>query len=201
LFVGHAESSMVTENYFSRIGDANAFSFLRNSVNNKLKKYSTTNTKANASDQLRTVKNQLSKINKERSESNKKSAIRESQDNNKLSASLKKDLYNGTSLSFRPVEKLITEEKNQEALDLCEQYLERDKNSAQGHYLLALLKHKNGEVKKAQSLLKKAIFLDQNHEAALILSSELAKQDGDMEATKSYQRRIERLRKQSKDLC
>jgi len=187
LFVGHAEALMVEDENFSRLDDVRAFSFLKKVRKKNILGKNTNKSTASTSSRLTVVKDQLSKANRER----------ENLLQNRISAALKKDRYKDSAVSFGPVEKLIAQEKNQEALGMCEKYLERDKDSAQGYYLLAVLKSKSGEIKKAQSLLKKAIYLDQNHKAALILSLEFAKQDGDVEATTSYQRRIDRLTKQS----
>jgi len=188
LFVGHAEALMVTEQNFSRHDDAQAFSFLKKAYEKNSPRKTANKSNDSTSNRLTIVKDQLSKANRAREILLKK----------RLSAVLKKDPYKDNALSFRPVENLITQQKNEEALGMCKEYLKRDKDSAHGYYLLALLKSKRGENKKAQSLLKKVIYLDQNHKAALMLSLELARQDGDTEATTSFQRRIDRITKQSK---
>ncbi len=196
LFVGHAEPLMVTDNQFSRLDEVKTFSFLKVPYNKHAVRKNSANTlKMNISKQLTVIGCQLSKTNSERVGLSKTSQHNAPQISGILSDEQRKDMYSkDASLSFRRVEKLISEKRNQEALVLCEKFLEKDKHSAQGHYLLALLKCKSGEIKKAQSLLKKTIYLDQNHKAALILSSELARQDGDIDAIASYQRRIDRLR-------
>jgi chemotaxis protein methyltransferase WspC len=60
--------------------------------------------------------------------------------------------------------------------------------------MLGLIKNAKGDRRAAESLLKKAIYLDPNHEQALVLSCSLAEQNGDVESVQAFKRRIQRVR-------
>jgi chemotaxis protein methyltransferase WspC len=88
---------------------------------------------------------------------------------------------------------LANEGRYEEAEKFCNAFLEVHPDSAHAHYLLGLIKNSQGQQKVAESLLKKAIYLDPNHEPALVLSCLLAEQKGDVESVQSFKRRIQRV--------
>lgn len=95
-------------------------------------------------------------------------------------------------------EKLENENHYSAAIALCESYLESEPDSAQAYYLLGLIYHSQGDNKKSESFLKKSVYLDPNHENAMILSLLLAELRNDEEAIKSFKRRIERIERRNK---
>jgi chemotaxis protein methyltransferase WspC len=72
-------------------------------------------------------------------------------------------------------------------------FLKQNPESANGYYLLGLIKDLNGEANDADRMLRKAIYLDPNHEPALVLAGLLAEKRGDIEAALSYKRRAKRV--------
>lgn len=206
LFVGHAEMSMVTDKYFESLKFPQSFSFQKKSLQTKLTLMSdsvasSSTIKESISEQgpdhWQKVIRQISDIAIKNPKDIVKNA--EEQKNSRLNSSLIEELYGKQSVSFRPVEKLADQGKYDEALILCNDYLKKDPESAQGFYLLALIYNSKGESPKAESFLKKAIYLDPNHELALRLSSVLAENRGDQEAVNAFKRRLERVRQRNKN--
>ena len=70
------------------------------------------------------------------------------------------------NIALESVEQLISEGKYDLALKLCEQYLQTAPESADGYFLLGVIFRSSGDDKKSQSMLKKAVYLDPNHEQA-----------------------------------
>ena len=58
---------------------------------------------------------------------------------------------------------------------------------------MGLVKDLNGDPAEADVLLRKAIYLNPNHEQALLLAALLAEKRGDIEAALSYKRRAKRV--------
>ena len=99
------------------------------------------------------------------------------------------------NIALESVEQLISEGKYDLALKLCEQYLQTAPESADGYFLLGVIFRSSGDDKKSQSMLKKAVYLDPNHEQAIVLLLRLAEERSDPDAVTSYKRRLQRVRK------
>lgn len=80
-----------------------------------------------------------------------------------------------------------------EASTQCEKLLKENPESAEGYYLLGLISHLEGNDVTAESLLKKAMYLDPNHHGALGLSAMLAEVRGDSDVANTLRRREQRV--------
>ncbi|MFO0907799.1 MAG: protein-glutamate O-methyltransferase CheR [Isosphaeraceae bacterium] len=89
--------------------------------------------------------------------------------------------------------RLAGEGKLAEAQRLCETELNRRGPSAQAFALLGTIKLSLGDRSGAESLLLKAVYLDGNHEEALLGLASLAQRRGDHTAAANYRRRAERV--------
>jgi len=96
-------------------------------------------------------------------------------------------------LSLRTAERLINEGQIEQAMQHCEAYLQQSPNSAHAYYMMGLIKNTLDCGAEAEELLRKAIYLDPNHEQALQLCGVLANKRGDEESAQSYQRRADRV--------
>jgi chemotaxis protein methyltransferase WspC len=208
LFVGHAECAQVSEEYFSIAPYAKSFAFIKRDepLEKNLKplkalKFPTATETESKANETQAPENIIvhSRTTQGTGKTFEKTAVLKSLVNNNSTVQKKKhNPKNGLQQpiieSLRPVEKLANEGRYEKAIELCTVYLENHPQSAHGHYLLGMIKSMEGEQKSAESLLKKAIYLDPNHEQALELSCSIAQQKGDLEAVQSFKRRIERVK-------
>ena len=211
LFVGHAECSQVSDKYFQLSAYSKSFSFLKkdkpaNNILQSKMQQSTTGSGLQDSDKTK----QPAAVNINISKTVSKTAILKAVVTNvnplldtahkrvAVVKSTKSNSHNSVNQpvvqSLRPAEKLANEGRYEEAKILCDAFLEHHSDSADGHYLLGLIKNIQGDQKGAESLLKKAIYLNPNHEQALVLSCLIAEQKGDVESVESFKRRIERVK-------
>ena len=79
-----------------------------------------------------------------------------------------------------------------EAATLCEDYLKKNPESGDAYYYLGLISQRKGSPGGAESLLKKAVYLDPAHHLALARLAELAEKRGDSAQAKDYRRRQKR---------
>lgn len=197
LFVGHAECSQVNERYFQSSAYVKSFSFVKRDKpieTSELKKSAHKAGKPAAKENFITAAPQAKSAVKNAAVKNGTSlkavmAPAKTIDKSPLAGKKPSTVID----SLRPAEKLANQGRYQEAETQCSAYLHMHPDSAQGHYLLGLIKNSQGEQKTAESLLKKAIYLDPNHEQALVLSALIAEQKGDLDAMQSFKRRIERV--------
>jgi len=208
LFVGHAECSQVSEKYFRHSPHSKSFSFLKREkpLENDTQLIMV---KAPSSLRVATKPPGISGAHKNVS-TNVGSAVFTKTKTLNFAATNASALNSASQKtrkikeqntpnppviqSLRPIEKLANEGRYEEAEKQCAVFLEYNPDSAHGHYLLGLIKNISGDQKAAESLLKKAIYLDPNHEQALVLSCLIAEQKGDMELVQSFKRRIERVK-------
>jgi chemotaxis protein methyltransferase WspC len=202
LFVGHAECSQVSEVFFQPSPYPKSFSFIKRDKpmekptigkpKENLPKIVAPPQNKNAIKQAVTKKVVIKKAIT-------KKAISTKSDASKNKPVIEKGSDRKTTEqkpvigSLRPAEKLANEGRYEEAEKFCNAFLEVHPDSAHAHYLLGLIKNSQGQQKVAESLLKKAIYLDPNHEPALVLSCLLAEQKGDVESVQSFKRRIQRV--------
>ena len=197
LFVGHAECTQVSDRYYQRTTYPKSFSFIKR--DKPLEKVSPTVLVAGAgdADTKGAARKAPVKVTKRLKKSTNRRAAADSATGTRTGHSdprAKPVVID----SLRPVEKLADQGRYQDAENLCSAYLLIHPDSAHGHYLLGLIKNALDDQKTAESLLKKAIYLDPNHEQALVLSALLAEQKGDTEAVQAFKRRIERVHNRSR---
>lgn len=195
LFVGHAEASQVNRKHFVQLYSARTFGYVKVDESKARKSARVSKSPLIVPEQWLSVFDQLSKINPEKIEADKlnKSVVK----NKYLNQS--KTLENNPSevlapkISLISIERLANQGKYEEAVSLCEVYLKQKPESAEAYYLLGLVKDLVGSPEEADKLLRKSIYLNPNHEQALLLASLLAEKRGDIEAALSYKRRAKRV--------
>ncbi len=79
-----------------------------------------------------------------------------------------------------------------DAAALCEDYLKNNPQSSDAYYYLGLIGHRKGSQGAAESLLKKALYLDPGHHRALAQLALLAEERGDAAQAEDYRRRQKR---------
>ena len=187
LFIGHAEASQVSDEYFERSKYPKSFAFIKRSKPIK---------KTPSQTQQKTIVSQLQKAaHKLAAKPSALTPNRRPKTKETVKSQTRKSTKQPVVESLRPAEKLVNEGRYEEAQQFCCEYLKHHPDSAQGHYLLGLIKNTTGEQKTAESFLKKAIYLDPNHELALVLSCSIAEQKGDEEAVHSFKKRLARVRR------
>jgi chemotaxis protein methyltransferase WspC len=80
------------------------------------------------------------------------------------------------------------------ATEICEEYLDKCGSSAQAFFLLGIIRDADDDVNQAQKLFRKALYLDPNHEEALVFLSLLAEKTGNIKEAETLRQRIERLK-------
>ncbi len=81
-----------------------------------------------------------------------------------------------------------------EAAALCEQHMAGpDDPSARWYYLLGVIRDSQGQPEEAVRLLRKALYLDPQHEESLVLLALLAEQAGDHDRARHYRRRARKV--------
>jgi len=75
---------------------------------------------------------------------------------------------------------------------LCREYLQVHEVSAQGHFILALVKHASGEDEQAHQLFSKAVELNPEHYEALVYLALLAERNGNAEQATLFRQRASR---------
>ena len=188
LFVGHAETSQVAKDLFVQLYSARSFGYVKVSESNRRKTKRVKQLPQKIPDQWESVFSQLAKLTTAKAE------ITRSRPENRTKARKTKPSETITpKISLRSVERLANQGKYSDAVELCLIYLKQNPESADGYYMLALVKDLNGESNEAASLLRKAIYLNPNHEQALVMAAILAEKSGDIEAALSYKRRAKRV--------
>jgi len=79
-----------------------------------------------------------------------------------------------------------------EAAERCENLLQRHSHQADAHYLLGLVREAAGNVQEAETMLRKAIYLDPSHYEALTHLGVLCRQKGDAAGARRFQERAAR---------
>jgi len=195
LFVGHAEASQVDRKHFVQLYSAKTFGYVKVDESNARKSVRAAKFPIRVPDQWVSVFDQLSRINAENTVPVKtkkpplKSRDREYSkvDSERLLNPLQ------SRISLTSVERLANQGKYEEAIKLCQSYLKQMPDSSDAYYLLGLVMDLNGNPEQADVMLKKSIYLNPNHEQALLLASLLAGKRGEMEVALSYKRRAKRV--------
>lgn len=86
----------------------------------------------------------------------------------------------------------------EEAMNLANNYIKRDRFSSRAHYLLGLLYDTAGNTDLADEYLKKSLYLDPNNIETLIHLSLMAEQRGDTEDSERLRNRAARVQSRAK---
>lgn len=195
LFVGHAETAQVNQNYLSKINFQNAFAYRKKVVadgglsNNKI---NYRHDHGESIGKLKDIYDQLVEVTR-------KDTVLSQKINNPIvnNRNIKNPVNNGTDSVWGEVESLIDSGNYDEAILICEEFLKCSPEDADGYYYLGLISNLQGRAGGAESLLKKAIYLSPNHHKALSLSILLAENRGDDEGADYYRRREKKSRERN----
>jgi len=94
---------------------------------------------------------------------------------------------------LRRVTELADRGRIEEAVSICESYLCKDRESSRAYYLLGVLSESSGDEQRAERMLRKAVYLEPDHEEALAHLSLLAERKGDTRAAEAFRRRMRRI--------
>lgn len=84
------------------------------------------------------------------------------------------------------------QERYADALALCERALREQGPSAEAYFLQGMIALAQGETTRAEQLLERAVYLDANHDEALLALSLCAERHGRGESAQRYRQRAER---------
>ncbi|MFC1524503.1 CheR family methyltransferase [Thermodesulfobacteriota bacterium] len=90
--------------------------------------------------------------------------------------------------------KLADQGQLMESARICEEDIRKNGPTAQSYFLLGIIHDVNGDTQKAMEFLRKAIYLDPNHQEALVLLSLVLERSGNESGAESMRRRAERAR-------
>ena len=197
LFVGHAETSQMAKSHFEKYDHPHSFAYVKKAsapvpVNQSVAHIDTP-INISVPKEWQAVFNQISKITPFRDSA--KLPVKTS-----ITPVEKKPeiVKKKTSISPILIERLANEGKYEKAMMLCQEYIASYPESAQAYYLQGMIYHSLNNVKQAESCLRKAIYLDPNHEQAMALSMLLAQERGDKDAVESFKRRLQRIRNRNR---
>jgi chemotaxis protein methyltransferase WspC len=203
LFVGHAETSQVTRDLFVQLYSARSFGYVK--VNEEQRRQSKRESQlpAKVPHQWQSVFDQLAKLSSKGPATPKPKPMKPQSPPQAASSATRQSSTPRENvepkISLISVERLANKGKYVEAIELCHLYLKQTPNSADAYYMLGLIKDLNGEGQEADGFLRKAIYLNPNHEQALVLAGLLAEKRGEIEAAMSYKRRARRVSERKSD--
>lgn len=197
LFVGHAETSQVTRDLFVQLYSARSFGYVK--VNEEQRRQSKRESQlpAKVPHQWQSVFDQLAKLSSKEPVTPKPKTAKPQPSPQASSSATRENVE--PKISLISVERLANKGKYLEAIELCQLYLKQTPDSADAYYMLGLIKDLNGESGEADGFLRKAIYLNPNHEQALVLAGLLAEKRGEIEAAMSYKRRARRVSERKSD--
>jgi chemotaxis protein methyltransferase WspC len=195
LFVGHAEAAQVNRKHFVQLYSAKTFGYVKVDESNSRKSIRAAKSPLIVPDQWVSVFDQLSKINPDKIATAKvnKSTIKNKYLDSAKAIAEKPSEPLTPNISLISVERLANQGKYDEAVTLCNAYLKQKPDSADAYYLMGLIKDLAGAPEEADVMLRKSIYLNPNHEQALLLASLLAEKRGDIQVALSYKRRAKRV--------
>jgi chemotaxis protein methyltransferase WspC len=181
LFVGHAESGLLNRSKYVSAPYPKAFAFYKNHLEKKI-----------ATDAP------VSKENKNRYH---QAVLARTYRYSNTSASTEKT-KNTTPLQITPQDigelesskELIESGKYEEAVGVLKSYLNNHGTSAEAYYLLGMVQIELGATDMANKLLKKVVYLEPDHQDALVLLAMLADRAGDLNRARLFEERVERLK-------
>ncbi len=180
LFVGHAESSMILNHGYVSEQIPRAFAFRKSTAkhNSKPRIAAATNTQHHQQKKTRVVMTpqpaSLFRADKESS----------------ISSSIKQET--STDERLEQAFCLADEGNLVEAASLCENWLEDNEPCVQACYLLGLIREATGNREEAEDYLRKVVYLQPDHQEALVHLSLLVEQKGDVSAAKILRQRASR---------
>lgn len=98
---------------------------------------------------------------------------------------------------LKQVQDLADQGQLKEAVAACESVLSEHSDSAQAHYLMGLLCESMGDDPRAELMFRKAVYLEPNHEEALVHLSLQAERLGNSGDAEAYRRRLKRISERS----
>ncbi len=96
--------------------------------------------------------------------------------------------------SFETVLLMADAGKLEKAANACDKHLQESGPSSRWYYLLGVIRDSLGQSEEAVGLLRKALYLDPQHEESLFLLSLLAEQTGEHAKAVNYRRRARNVR-------
>ena len=93
---------------------------------------------------------------------------------------------------LQQVSDLSNASRHPEAIEACKQRLLQEGPSPQGYYLLGMVLQAAGFHEEAAQALERVIYLDPQHDEALLALSLLARRRGDLEVAKRFEQRSQR---------
>lgn len=167
LFVGHAEANLFRSSPFTPAPYPQAFAFYKKS------------------------KQQLIDETKDTTAANKEFSKRKTSFAKRMFPFQKK--RKDTQPDLLLARELADKGELEKATAICEEYLDQCGPSAQAFFLLGIIRDAADDIGQAEKLFRKALYLEPNHEEALIFLSLLAEKTGDTVEAKALKQRIDRL--------
>lgn len=195
LFLGHAETSQVVNDQFIRIDIPKAFAFQKRDA----KSPATGREKATAN--IKALEAAYQQLMDAAPAANAKSANGGGPTRKPRKSKASRQAVNqqepADTGAHADVMRQIELGRLTEAAAECEKMLKDNQESSEAYYLLGLISHLEGNGGAAESLLKKAMYLDPNHHGALGLSALLAENRGDTDIALALRRREQRVLKRT----
>lgn len=163
LFVGHAETSLMSQSLFVPAPYPNAFAFFKKS-SAKLPP--------------------LASLLKPKKQSPPAAAEKQKP---------AEKIEDKSNAELKEVLTLANKGQLQEAASLCEKHIDNNGPSPQAFYLLGIICDASGDPKKAENYLRKALYLKPDHRETLILLSFIAESSGDHMKAETFKQRISRI--------
>ena len=167
LFVGHAEANLFSGSPFTPAPFTQAFAFHKKTIQ------------------------QLMPEAKVPVHVDSAPAKRKTPRTKRLSTSLKSVPKEKPDLAF--ARELADRGELESAAALCKEYLEQCGPSVQAFFLLGVICESTSDVKQAEELYRKALYLDPNHHEVLLFLSLLVEKTGNRKEAASLMKRLERL--------
>ena len=103
------------------------------------------------------------------------------------------DLNSEKSFRLSHIEQLADQGKITRAMDLCREFIHQEPANAHAYYLLGMMLEAQNNPGEAQSMLKKAVYLDPQHIPSLLQLKSIACKQGRLGDAEQFQRRISRI--------
>ena len=91
----------------------------------------------------------------------------------------------------RRISQLSSEARHREAIEVCQQLLQKGPSS-QVYHILGMVFHAAGSYDEAEQALERAVYLDPHHEEALLALALLARRRGDAQLANRFEQRSQR---------
>ncbi|MCF6212216.1 MAG: methyltransferase domain-containing protein [Gammaproteobacteria bacterium] len=215
LCVGHAEAAQVTKDYFLPLDISMAFAFSKVSENSRMVSEAHSATKKAALNNAKTLNtlestlhNLVSLVKKDqaighRLSRNKVQTKALAENHHKMRKNTPKTKEKNRNIvqkkecseeasSLEKIPGYLELGRLSDATTQCEAYLKKNPESSDAYYYLGLISHQEGRSSAAESLLKKALYLDAGHHLAMGLLALLAEERNDARQAEDYRRRQKR---------